>query len=275
MTPEEMTKLGIPADLHAEASLVEIKDLGGLAKSYVETKRLVGGSIRIPTKDAGEADHKAFKEKLRSAVPDLIEVPADPAKFAEVEGMLFEKLGRPKDLKEYPALKDAKIEVPAEIKIDEDSLRGIAHKLGMTKKQYAAFAQGVVEEKIKAASLSSEARTALKKELGDAFDDRLLAAASAAKKFGASEELVTALRTGNVPSEQAKLWIGVAKSTGVQGSEFNRESGGSGKMSPGEALEAIAELRKNPALLDKNHPEQKRLTEKLLKLGEIAYPEPS
>jgi hypothetical protein len=273
MTPEEMTKLGIPADLHGEASLTEIKDLSGLAKSYVETKRLVGGSIRIPGKDAGEAAVKEFKEKIRTAVPDLVEVPADPAKFAEVEGMLFEKLGRPKEAKEYPALKDAKIEVPPEIKIDEDGLRAVAHKLGMTKKQFSEFAKGVVEEKIKASQLSSEARAALKKDLGDAFDDRLLAAATAAQKFGASEALVTAIRTGNVPAEQAKLWIGVAKSTGVQGSEFNRENGGSGKMSPGEALEAIAELRKNPALMDKNHPEQKRLTEKLLKLGEIAYPE--
>jgi hypothetical protein len=273
MTKDEMTALKIPEEFHENASLKEVKDVAGLAKAFVDTKSMVGSSIRIPGKDAGDEARKEFRERLKKDVPELIELPADPTKFEEVEGMIFERLGRPKDMKEYPALAEAKIEVPAEVKVDEAELRGIAHKLGMTKKQYLAFAKGVVEERTKASSVASEARAALKRELGDATDERLLAAASAAQKFGASEAMVTALRTGNVPAEQVKLWIGVAKATGVQGSEFGREGGGGGKMTPGEALDALAELRRNPALTDRNHPEQKRLTERLLKLTEIAYPD--
>lgn len=274
MTKEELTALKIPEELHTNATLLEVKDIPTLAKVLVDTKAMVGSSIRIPGKDAGEADVKAFKEKMRAAVPDLVEVPADPVKFAEVEGMLFEKLGRPKNAKEYPGLKDSKIDVPDEIKVDETELREIGHKLGMTKKQYLTFAKGVVDEKIKGAQLTSEARGALKKELGEAFDDRLTAAAAAAQKLGASEAMVTALRTGNVPAEQARIWINVAKSIGTEGAELGRDGGGGdgkGRMTPAEAKDQIAELYRNPALHDKNHSEQKRLTEKLLKLTEIAY----
>lgn len=270
MDKEQLKALGVPEDLHGEASLAEIKDLPALAKSYVETKRLVGASIRIPGKDASAEDQKAFREKLKAGVPDLVELPADPAKFAEAEGMIFERLGRPKDVKEYPALKDLKIEV-GELKIDETQLRTYAHKLGMTKKQFAEFAKEAVAEKQTIANLSSESRKALRTKLGDAFDDRLLAAANAAKKFGASDATVTAIRTGNVPDETAEAWMGVAKATGTPGSQFNGEEGGSKKMTPGEAKDALAELRKNPALMDKTHPDQKRLTDKLLALTEIAY----
>lgn len=271
MTPEEMTKLGIPVEYHTDASLAEIKDLGALAKSYVETKKLVGGSLRIPGKDAGEAAIKEFKEKLKASVPDLMELPTDPDKFKAVEGEIFTRLGRPKEAKEYPALADAKVEIPEGVKIDETNLRTMAHKLGMTKGQYLDFARGVVEERSKEVTASSAAVKALKTELGDVFDERLLAAGHAAQAAGMSEDFVTRLRTGNVPPETARGWIAVAKMTGVKGSEFNKEGGGSGKMSKAEALEQIAELRKNPALTQKNHADQKRLTEKLLKLGEVAY----
>ena len=273
MTPEEMQKLGIPADLHANETLIQAKDVPTLAKMLVDTKAFVGGSIRIPGPDAGDEDKKAFRAKLKEKVPDLVEVPADPAKFAEVEGMLFEKLGRPKDAKEYPALKDLGVQVPAEVKIEEEQLRSYAHGLGLTKKQFAELAKAAVAERVKASQLTSEARIALKKELGDAFDERLLAAAAAAKKMGASDAEVDAIRTGNIPPHTAKNWINVAKAIGAEGAEFGREGGGATKMTPAEAQAQIAELYNNPALKDKSHPDNKRLVNKLVELHRIAYPD--
>jgi hypothetical protein len=273
MTKEEMIAHKIPEEYHANPALLEAKDVSSLAKRLIDTQAHVGASIRIPGADAGEEDKKAFREKLQKQVPDLVEVPADPTKFAEVEGMIFEKLGRPKDAKEYPSLKDSKIEVPAEIKIEESELRAYAHGLGFTKKQFIAFAKDVVAEKIKASQMTSEARGALKKELGDAFDERLASAAVAAKKMGASDAVVDALRTGNVPPEEAKRWINVAKAIGAEGSEFGREGGAATKMTPQEAQDQIAELYRNPALTNKSHPENKRLSEKLVQLHRIAYPD--
>lgn len=272
MKPEEMKALGIPEALHGEASLAEIKDVAGLSQAFVDTKKLVGGSIRIPGKDAGPEVHTAFRAKISEALPDLVEVPADPAKLAEVESSILGRLGTPKEAKEYPALATLKIEVPTGVNVDEANIRDIAHKLKMTRSQFKQFAEGVVAERVKAAGMESEARKALKVELGDAFDDRLLAAAHAAQKMGADEATVTAIRTGNVPAGTAKQWIGVANAIGMKGSNFNPENGGSGKMSPAEAQIAINELYTNPALTDKNHSSNKDLVKKLSDLHAIVYP---
>lgn len=273
MKPEELKALGVPESLHTDPSLAEIKDAATLAQSYVETKRLVGGSIRIPGKDAGPDVHTAFRTKVREALPDLVEVPADPAKLAEAEGLILSKLGTPKESKEYPAFADMKIEVPEGIKMDEANVREIAHKLNMTRTQFKKFAEGVVSDRVKASGIESEARKTLKTELGDAFDDRLLAAAHAAQQMGADEATVTAIRTGNVPVSTAKQWIKVGEAIGVKGSNFNHEGGGSGRMSPGEAQTAINDLYTNPALYDKGHPSNKDLVKKLSDLHTIAYPE--
>jgi hypothetical protein len=275
MTKEELAALKVDPSLHDDPTLKEIKDIPTALKVLVDTKAHVGASIRIPGPDAGEADRTAFRERLMKSVPDLVELPADPTKFQAAEGQIFERLGRPKEAKEYPSLKDAKIELPEGVKVDEDQLRSYAHKLGFTKKQYATFAAEAVKERASLVALQSEARAALKKELGDAFDDRLTAAAVAAKKLGASEEMVNALKSGNVPAEQAKLWIGVAKSMGTEGGEFRQqEGGGSGKMTPDEAKTQIEEMYRNPAIHQKDHPDRVRLEQKLVKLHEIAYPGP-
>lgn len=258
-------KDGLPEDLRGHESIKDFKDVGALTKSFIETKGLVGRSLRPPGPDASEADRKTFRETLQKTVPELVEIPVDPTKFAEMEGSLFERLGRPKEAKEYP-----KVEVPEGVQVNEEELRQVGHKLGLTKKQYGEFAKGVVAEREKVHNLNSEARKALRTELGDAFEERLGAAAGAAKKLGASDDMVKALQTGQVPPEQAKLWIGVAKSLGHEGAEFHRENNSSGKMTPDEARAQIEELYARPELYQRSHPEQKRLAEKLVKLTAIA-----
>lgn len=268
----EQIRAALPEDIRNSEAIKDFKDTTAFVKSFIETKSFLGNAIRIPGPDAGEPDKKAFRDRLKERVPDLVELPADPTKLAEQESMIFERLGRPKEAKEYPSLKDAKVEIAEGVTVDEEQLRGYAQKLGLTKKQYVELAKEVVTERSKAVAASSEARKALRTELGDAFEERLSAAAVAARKLGASEAMVKALKEGNVPAEQAKLWIGVAKSMGTEGSEFgSREGGGSGRMTPQEAEAQIAEIYRNPLINDKarNGP----LVAKLVELHGIAYPE--
>jgi hypothetical protein len=49
-------KGSLPDDLKADPSLGAFKDLGSLAKSYVETKKLVGQTLRAPAADASEEE---------------------------------------------------------------------------------------------------------------------------------------------------------------------------------------------------------------------------
>ena len=54
----------LPEDLRSHASLSGFKDLAGLAKSYVDTKAMVGNSIRIPTDEAGDEQLDEIYGKL-------------------------------------------------------------------------------------------------------------------------------------------------------------------------------------------------------------------
>jgi hypothetical protein len=273
MTKEELAAAKVPEALHENPLLKEVKDLATLAQVAVDVKSYQGTSIRIPSENASEADHKEFREKLKAKVPSLVEVPDDPEQFALVEETLFEKLGKPKEAKGYPALKDAKIELPEGVEVNEDELRGYAAKLGMTKKQYATFAKQVVEERAEKARANSKAVQDLKKELGPAFDERLTAAAAAAQKLGYSAEKVEAIRKGLVSVEDAKAWINVAKSLGTEGAELNRDGGGSQRMTPEEARAQIEELYRNPILNDRSNPRHADLMQKLVQLTAIGYPD--
>lgn len=54
----------LPDELKAEKSLEDFKDVGGLAKSYVEAQKMIGNSVRIPKEDASDEDWEAFHMKL-------------------------------------------------------------------------------------------------------------------------------------------------------------------------------------------------------------------
>lgn len=273
MNAEEMKALGIPDALHENPLLKEAKNAASLAQIAVDLKAYQGTSIRIPSENAGEADHAAFREKLREKVPSLIELPNDPEKLAPVEESIFERLGKPKEPKGYPVLKDAKVELPEGVEVNEEELRAYAHDLGMTKKQYLAFAKRVIEERSAVVNHNSEQVKALKKELGSAFEERLTAAAAAAQKLGYGEERVEAIRTGRVSVEDAKAWINVAKTLGTEGSHLVNDGGGGGKVTREEALTQIEELYRNPAMNDRSNPRHADLLKRLTELTAIAYPD--
>lgn len=269
MTKDELTKLGVPVELHEDPTLKDIKDVSAAFKVLVDTKAFMGNSIRIPTKDAGEAAIKEFHDKLRERVPTLVEIPSDDVEFAKVEDSLYEKLGKPKEVKGYPSLTDLKLVLPDGVKLNEDDLRAEALALGLTKRQFAVMAGKVVDRTTKAHEVNGEHRKALRTELGEAFEERLLSAAATARKLGEPEDVVNAIKLGTVDPATARRWINVAKAMGTEPNELGNEGGGSGKMTPGEAQARIGELFGNPDYMSGKRPD---LVEKMVKLHEIAYP---
>jgi hypothetical protein len=260
MTKDEMVAAKIPEELHENPMLKEVKDLPTLAKVAVDLKSYQGNSLRIPGPEASDTDKKEFTEKLKKANPKLIEMPEDAKEAEPVEELLFGRLGRPKDSTGYPSLKDLGVEP----KLDEPGLRAQAHELGLTKKQYAKMVTTVAKVAADQAQKDSDLAKVLKSELGEAFEERLSAAAVAAKKLGRSDDFVQRLKNGAVNAEEAKSWINVAKSMGAEGNEMGGQDGsGSAKITPSEALDRIEELYRNPALHDKSHPRHAELVTKL------------
>ena len=100
-TPEVSTdwKANLSDEVRADKSLENIKDIEGLAKSYVHAQKLVGADkIPVPNKYATDKDWDA----------------------------VYEKLGRPKSSDGY------KYELPEDQKVDETALKNFssqAHKL--------------------------------------------------------------------------------------------------------------------------------------------------
>jgi len=102
LTPETVItdwKANLSDEIRADKSLENIKDIEGLAKSYVHAQKLVGSDkIPVPNKFATDKDWDA----------------------------VYEKLGRPADAAGY------KYDLPEDQKIDEASLKNFsdqAHKL--------------------------------------------------------------------------------------------------------------------------------------------------
>jgi hypothetical protein len=266
-------KEALPAELKDNPSLKDINDVPALAKSFVETKSMLGSSLRIPSPEAGPEARKEFLAKMQEKVPELVLVPSDPDKLAEVEETLWSRLGKPKDAKEYEPPKVDDVEFKPE---EMDVLRTIATKRGYTKKQFATLVKDVAAEKLATAKALYEQRAALKKEFGFAFDDKLAAFANVAEKTGAPPQLLAAIRQGTIDTTTAKWLDGLVKSLGGEGGEIRQQTGGSsGKLTPEEAKIQISEIIKNPAYLRRGaNPElHEALKAKMAKLMPFAYPE--
>ena len=132
LTPETVVtdwKASLSDEIRSDKSLENIKDVEGLAKSYVHAQKMVGADkIPVPNKFATDKDWDA----------------------------VYERLGRPADAAGY------KYDLPEDQKIDDAALKNFsdqAHKLGLLPGQ----ANGMVKfyNEMTAASMQESETTAV------------------------------------------------------------------------------------------------------------------
>ena len=250
LTPETVItdwKANLSDEIRADKSLENIKDIEGLAKSYVHAQKLVGSDkIPVPNKFATDKDWDA----------------------------VYEKLGRPADAAGY------KYDLPEDQKIDEASLKNFsdqAHKLGLLPGQ----ANGMVKfyNEMTAASLQESETTAvaareassseLKKEWGQAFDQKISQAANLAKSVGASELFNTNMADGTKLGDNPIMIKAFAELAGKMGEDNITQSSGPTFQTPAQLEKEIGELTMpGSAYWDKNHPNHKLAVEEVLALRE-------
>jgi hypothetical protein len=150
---------GLAEDIKAEKSLESFKDIGSLAKSYVESQKMIGGSVRIPKEDAPPEEWAKFHAKLG--------VPESPDKYEFKRPALGEG-----------AAWDANF---------EKNFLTQAHAMGLNSKQVQKLMDlqaGFVEEQLRGlATKRQETVAALKKEWGEDFNRRLELAGRAKAKL--------------------------------------------------------------------------------------------
>ena len=250
LTPETVVtdwKASLSDDIRADKSLENIKDIESLAKSYIHGQKLVGSDkIPVPNKFATEKDWDA----------------------------VYEKLGRPADATGY------KYDLPEDQKIDEASLKNFsdqAHKLGLLPGQangmvkfYNEMTAASMQEADTTAKAAREASTTeLKKEWGQAYDQKITQAANLATSVGANKLLDANMADGTKLGDHPIMIKAFAQLAAQMGEDNITQSSGPAFQTPAQLDKEIGELTMpGSAYWDKSHPNHQLAVEEVLALRE-------
>lgn len=249
-TPETTNidwRQNIPEDIRADKSLENIKDIGSLAKSYIHAQKLVGADkIPVPNKYATDKDWDA----------------------------VYEKLGRPKTPGDY------KYDIPKDAQVDQASLKNFsdqAHKLGLLPSQANGMvkfynemvAQTAQDADNKALSVRQSGETELKKEWGQAYDQKLNKAATIAKSVIDPNFLNTNLADGTKLGDHPAMIKAFSSLADKMGEDNIVQESGPTYQTPAQLEKQIGELTQpGSAYWDKNHPNHSVAVQEVLALRE-------
>ena len=246
----------LPADLQGHAALKDFNDVGGLAKSFIDTQAMIGNSVRIPSETATPQDQAAFWTKLgRPDTPDGYEL----SKWEQPQGF---------------SANDEMMK----------SFRNTGHELGLTPKQMEGLNQWYGNQvNTMATNITGQATQAreqvyaeLKQEFGAATDDKINAAHKAMMKFAddATKEHLEKTGIGNDP-KLIRLWMKIAESIG-EDPVVNGNNPGN-VLTPSAAKEQIATLQRDADFMkqynDAKQAGHEEAKNKMTQLFQLAYPQ--
>ena len=248
-TPQATTdwKASLSEEVRSDKSLENIKDIEGLAKSYVHAQKMVGSDkIPVPNKYATDKDWDA----------------------------VYEKLGRPKSADGY------KYDLPQDKQVDEASLKEFssqAHKLGLLPTQAQGMvkfynemtAKSIQDADSKALNARETSTKELKQEWGQAFDQKINQAATLAKSVGATELFDTNLADGTKLGDHPVMIKAFAELANKMGEDTITQASGPAYLTPNQIEKQIGELTQaGSAYWDKRHPNHGSAVEEVLALRE-------
>jgi hypothetical protein len=241
----------VPAEYRESVTKAGIGDVQALVKNWMDSQSMVGASVRIPGKDAGESDIAKFEDRLRTAVPDLVRLP----KAGDTEGWAkyYEKLGKPGDASGYKF--DPVEGIAPETAADMSKfIATMAHKHNLLPDQargvYADVVESMKASGAAATQAADAASAALKLEWGSLYDVKMAGAQNVLKKFGGDEGMALAMAEldstglGNVPA-LAKILARVNEAMGEDGIIVGDVKGRGNAMTLSEVNARIAEIRDN------------------------------
>lgn len=265
--PEASWRDALPAELRDNASLADVKDVAGLAKRFVDTKAMVGNSLRIPGPDAAPEAMAQFRQTLMEKNLGLTVIPEADDK----EGMraLYRQLGLPEDTTGYarPEQWDGMT--------DEryGALAAVAHEAGISKQQFEYISGKMAEADNQLVAGYREEQQAgidqLKGEWGRAYDQKVARAHNVAKQLEAPEALIGALESGDVDASTLRWMDKMAEKLSGEGSALVKEAGAVSEFTPTEAREQMNEITQRMMGMNANDPMYQPLLQKRIKLAEM------
>ena len=244
----------LPEEFKDDAAVNKFKEPVELVKAYKEAQSFIGQSIRVPTENAGEADVNAFREKLKTKVPSLVD--------SKDEKGLARAFGVPEKAEEYA--------IPEEAKFTEEETKAFrerATSLGLSKKQADAVLKAELQQRTNAANAIKENLASIEKDWGAGTKERLEKIATVAERFGFDKEWIAGVRDGKVPLNALNPFFKMMNAIGAEGGELGKNNGfTSSKPTPEEAERQLAELSKNPAFLNPKDPTHAHLQKEFMRL---------
>ena len=253
----------LPADIRGEASFRDIKDLDGLARSYLNAAKMVG------------------LDKSR-----LVAIPGPDDK--DGWDKVYAAIGRPEAADKYQFKAPT---LPEGLKVDEKlqtAFAGKAHELGITQRQAAglyewwnaARAGEFTQAQETGKQRQADAMKALKedKDFGGAAFDQNLDLARRGLAHYAGEELVAELERSGLGDHPAliKAFAKLGRQAQEDGVLGKGAGGAAAQKSPAEAQQEIAALRNDDQFMKaygkKSAPGHAEAIEKMARLYEQAYP---
>ena len=259
-TPAEVAQGGsgndflnmIPEDLREHPSLSPIKDVGNLAKSYINAQQLIGA--------------------------DKLPAPKNPSE--EQLSAIYNYLGKPESADAYEFAVDGNI-ITEEV---ATSYKDVAHKLNLTPQQasgildyYKGLADSSQEQAGQQMELQrEEVENNLKKEWGQAYDQKIAGAGEVINQFGSPEmlewQLADGTKLGNHP-EFIKAFANIADfRQSVTSEDTITNATSSRAMTPKEAQAEIDSIMSSSEYTDrKNVVARTRAIERVQELYGMIY----
>jgi hypothetical protein len=249
-------KSSIPEEIRGHSSLEHINDIGALAKSYVHAQQMVGADkIALPGKSATDDEW----------------------------GQVYAKLGRPESPDGYEL---AYNNVPEDAEMDDGMVswfKETAHRAGMNAQQAQVMLDAYNEmtfgqAETMGAELQArvdEIESDLRKEFGNAFDDRMNLANGVLAEFGNPEITEVQLADGTMLGDNpeiirmlANMGVYLRERVGEDTLEGVKTSGG---VTPSDAMTKLSELTApNTPYWDSRHPEHQWYVQEAMKWREYA-----
>jgi len=238
----------------------------------------MGQSIRIPSNEAGKEDWQEFYRKINTKVPGVVPLP-DPDN-EEATKAFYSRMGVPEKPDKYapPEFENTDSLDTSPI----DAFKPIAHKHGLTQKQFEGIVKDMTENNLKAAqdrkTTADQHMKELSDEWGAAFDKNMRFIQNVVQKTGAPEALLNAIVQGRIDAPSARWLLDIGKALGGEKTIMARDnSKNEGVMTPAEAKERIAEIYSNRdhAYWDRRNPGHQDAVNRMVELQKLANPDAS
>ena len=255
-------------DLAGNPALADFKYINGLAKAFVDTKALVGNSIRIPSSEAGTEDMQTFYTTMQEKVPGLMVKPdlTDDAAMAAV----MTSLGTPEAAEGYAIPEVKGMEITDERK---KFLKDTAFSSGLTAKQFEKWVKDIHTADSQAITARKESTqqeiAGLRNEWGTAFENKYAKTIKIAEATGAPPEVIKALKEQTAGVATIKWFDGLAGALGSEDFQLATLPAGEGGITPSEARERASEIRNKLNTIDQSNPEYQNLLKKMMDFDKL------